>query len=130
MKKTIILVEDDADLRFILTKLLMGEGYEVVGLSDGTSIIEGHTSWPDLFILDNEMEYITGEAITKYLRLHAVARHIPVLMVSGQASRKSAAAAGVDFFIQKPFDFNEFKEVIQMLLNLTSPAASVSEGHF
>ncbi len=126
MKKRIIVAEDDQDLLLMLTTLLNNKGYEVLGFPNGVSIVEGHCQWPDLFILDKEMEYIDGVAITKYLRTQEMGKHIPVVMLSGGGNRKSATAAGVDFFMEKPFNVNELIATIDNYLNSPDSEYAIS----
>lgn len=116
MKKKIIVAEDDEDLLLMLVTLLSSKGYEVLGLPNGISIIEGHCQLPDLFILDKEMDYIDGVAITKFLRMNAEAKEIPIVMLSGSSNRKSATLAGVDFFMEKPFNLTDFVSTIDNYL--------------
>ena len=102
MKKHILVVDDDHDFLSLVINLLTKEGYDVKGISNGISIVEGHIEWPDLFILDKQMEFIDGMAISKFLRMHTIGKNIPIVMLSASNSRKSAAAAGVNFYLEKP----------------------------
>lgn len=124
MKKRIIVAEDDQDLRLMLVNLLNSKGYEVQGLSNGLSIIEEHCEWPDLFILDKDMDFIDGVAVTKFLRMHKKTNKIPIVMLSGSMSRTSATAAGVDFYMEKPFNITEFVSTVDKYMRLPSPVAS------
>jgi len=122
MKKRIIVAEDDQDLLLMLVNLLNSKGYEVLGLPNGLSIIEEHCEWPDLFILDKEMDFIDGVAITKFLRMNSETKQIPILMLSGSMSRTSATDAGVDFYMEKPFNVNEFVSTVDKYMNSSSQA--------
>ena len=117
IKKRIVVAEDDKDMLLIIMKLLRGKGYEVLGLTNGTSIVEGLGDWPDLFVLDKEMDFIDGVAITKYLKMHTIGKTIPIVMLSGSSNRKNAAAAGVDFYMEKPFSTKEFLDRVDHYLN-------------
>lgn len=112
-KKRIIVAEDDQDLLWLLVEKLTGEGYEVLGLPDGVSIVEGHCVLPDMFILDNEMDFIDGESIARFLRTSAEAKEIPILMLSGSSNSDSAKAAGVNYFFEKPFHISEVIHAIE-----------------
>lgn len=111
-KKKIIIAEDDTDLLWLLVEKLISEGYEVLGMPNGIPILEGRCTLPDLFILDKEMDPVDGESITRYLRYLPASRDIPIFMLSGNNSSKSAIAAGVSHYFEKPFDI---KEVIQAI---------------
>jgi DNA-binding response OmpR family regulator len=124
MKKRIIVAEDDQDLLLMLVNLLNNKGYEVLGLPNGLSIVEEHCEWPDLFILDKEMDFIDGVAITKFLKMHKKAKKIPIVMLSGSMSRKSATAAGVDFYMEKPINVTEFVSTVDKYMNPPAPVTS------
>jgi len=112
MKKHILVVDDDDDFLSLLTTLLKKEGYDVKGISNGISIVEEHIEWPDLFILDKQMEFIDGMAISKFLRMHSIGRDIPIVMLSASNSGTSAAAAGINFYLEKPFKVTEFLGIV------------------
>jgi CheY-like chemotaxis protein len=103
--KKIIVAEDDQDILFILNMILHDAGYQVETLKDGASIVAGKNEWPDLFILDKDMPKIDGLAICKYLRLNQQTKDIPIIMMSAYHKMKEKAKqAGVNEFIEKPFE--------------------------
>ncbi|PZR35334.1 MAG: hypothetical protein DI538_15270 [Azospira oryzae] len=112
-KKKIIVAEDDPDLLWLLVEKLLSEGYDVQGMPDGMQILEGRCSLPDLFILDKEMDPVDGESITRYLRYLPASKDIPIFMLSGNNSSKSAIAAGVNHYFEKPFDIKEVMQAIE-----------------
>lgn len=123
MKKKILLADDDPDTLFLLSKILVNQGYEVQCLTNASGIVnESIGQWPDLFILDKEMTLIDGIAICKYLRLHKIARHIPIIMISGCDCRTRATSAGADFYIDKPFDVRELLEVVERFISTPIPS--------
>jgi len=115
-KKKIIIAEDNQDLLWLLVGKLTKEGYEVLGMPDGVNIVEGHCALPDIFILDKDMDYIDGESITRYLRHCPDSEKVPILMLSGSNSSKSAKAAGVNFYFEKPFKMSEVINTIELTL--------------
>ena len=118
MAKKIVLAEDDADIRFILSLVLNEAGYDVEPLSTGNTIVEGRKEWPDLFILDKSLPTIDGLAICKYLKIQQQTKDIPIIMISSYHKLKSKAKeVGVDDFIEKPFDLKELLHVIERTLD-------------
>lgn len=104
MKKKIIIADDNEDSLYLMVTILQKHGYEVLGFKDGTVIMDGLCEWPDLFILDKEMDYYDGMAIAKHLKSKAEGKPVPVMMVSGSTTPKEAVtAAGIDLFLPKPF---------------------------
>jgi CheY-like chemotaxis protein len=103
--KKIFVAEDDQDILFILDMILHDAGYQVEPLQDGASIVDGKKEWPDLFILDKDMPKIDGLAICKFLRLNEQTKDIPIIMMSAYHKlREKAREAGVNEFIEKPFE--------------------------
>ena len=118
MVKKILLAEDDADIRFILNLVLHEAGYNVVPLPTGSEIVEGKHEWPDLFILDKALPTIDGLAICKYLKIQKETRDIPIIMISSYHKLKSRAKdAGVDDFIEKPFDLKDLLNIVDKHIN-------------
>jgi DNA-binding response OmpR family regulator len=119
MAKKIIVAEDDKDILFILDMILNDAGYDVEALPEGTGIMNRKSDWPDLFILDKDMPTIDGLAICKYLRLKEQTKNIPIIMISAYHKlRKKAREAGVDDFIEKPFELKDLLNTINKYVDL------------
>lgn len=104
------------DLRVLLQDVLREAGYHVQCLPDGSAIVKNEFELPDLFILDKEMNFIDGIAISKYLRLNKRTKQIPILMITGYAELESKAMnAGVDYFMPKPINVHQLLEVANSL---------------
>jgi len=104
MKARILVIDDEPAIRDSLKMILEYEGYEFVGApsgSDGIAQIE--REGPDLVFLDVKMPGMDGiEALT---RIKAIAETLPVVMISGHATRETAfqaAKLGAYGFIEKP----------------------------
>jgi DNA-binding response OmpR family regulator len=118
MVKKILIAEDDADIRFILNLVLNEAGYQVEQLPAGTTIVEGRKEWPDLFILDKALPTIDGLALCKYLKIKKETKDIPIIMISSYHKLKTKAReAGVDAFIEKPFDLKQLLQVVDKHVN-------------
>jgi DNA-binding response OmpR family regulator len=113
MVKKIVLAEDDPDIRLILNMVLHEAGYEVEPLPAGDTIVEGKHAWPDLFILDKALPVIDGLAISKFLKVKEETKNIPIIMISCYHKLKhKAKQAGVDDFIEKPFNIKQLLSVV------------------
>jgi DNA-binding response OmpR family regulator len=118
MVKKILLAEVDPDIRFILRTVLRDAGYHVALLPTGHNIVEGKHEWPDLFILDKSLPVIDGMALSKYLKIKEETRDIPIIMLSkNHKLRNKAKDAGVDAFIEKPFDLKFLLSTIEQQLH-------------
>jgi DNA-binding response OmpR family regulator len=119
MTKKILIAEDDKDILFILDMILNDAGYAVEPLSEGTSILARQKDWPDLFILDKNMPFIDGLAICKYLKLQEATKKIPIIMISSYHKlKRRAREAGVDDFLEKPFELKDLLHTIGKYVDL------------
>lgn len=113
VKKRILVIESDPDLLFILDKVFNNAGYLVESCAAGLGIVELKHTWPDLFVLDNDLPTINGLAISKFLRVHCQTKNIPIIMFSKYNIQRKAQLAGVDQFICKPFELRYLLEIVQ-----------------
>ena len=126
MTKKILVAEDDVDILFILNMILSKAGYKVEPLPEGTSIVHKRKDWPDLFILDKDLPSIDGLAICKYLKLKEETKNIPIIMISCFHHLKNKAkAAGVDEFIEKPFEMNHLLSVVEKYIDTKYPETAL-----
>jgi DNA-binding response OmpR family regulator len=116
--KKIVVVEDDADLLFLLGRVLKKAGYHVEGFLNGSTIVSNKNyAWPDLFILDKEMEFMDGLEINNYLKSNKQTEAIPVVMMSGAKENENAALkAGADYFLEKPLHMKRVLKIIHSLI--------------
>jgi CheY-like chemotaxis protein len=119
MAKKILIAEDDKDILFILDMILNDAGFNVEPLSEGSSIVGRKKDWPDLFILDKHMPAIDGIALCKYLKLQDATKDIPIIMISSYHKlKRKAREAGVDAFLEKPFDLKDLLRTIGKYVDL------------
>lgn len=111
-KQRVLIVENDEDTLFLLKRALTNASYIVEACTAGSGIVEFKHPVPDLFILDQGLPTIDGIALTKFLRLQESTKRIPIIMISGQLIEKKAKLAGIDQFIQKPFDISYLLMVV------------------
>jgi CheY-like chemotaxis protein len=82
--KTILIVEDDEDLRRLFRTALMLAGYDVIEAGDGLEALQRvDLVVPDLVILDLVLPGLTGAAVKQELAAQAVTRNIPIVIVTG-----------------------------------------------
>jgi len=104
MKKRILVVDDDPQIRESLRKVLRAEGYEVVLAADGQQGIEKFNAEQiDLLLLDLNMPVKSGW--DTFERLTSLNPVLPIIVITGKRNQyELAAAAGVGALIEKPFD--------------------------
>lgn len=84
--KTVLIVEDDADLRRMFRASLALAGYEILEAANGLDALRLlDTSPPSAVILDLGLPFLSGAAVRQEIAAHAHTRHVPVIVVTGQA---------------------------------------------
>jgi len=115
--KSILVVDDDADLRRGLV-LLLGKEYEILEAGDGPSCLRAMAaSCPQLLLLDIAMPGMSGIEVLRSAR--AAYPAMPVLMLTAQADLELARQAldlGASAYITKPFDFGQLRGEVKRLL--------------
>ncbi|WP_295584299.1 response regulator transcription factor [uncultured Oscillibacter sp.] len=105
MNASILIAEDDADIRGLLKLYLEGEGFSVLEASDGAEALRlarEHT--PDMAVLDVMMPQMDGFTLTRTLRKYS---DIPILILSAKSQDNDKILGlnlGADDYIAKPFN--------------------------
>lgn len=103
-KYKILLVEDEENIRMLVSTLLENEGYKVITAEDCTSAKMMYTSFvPDLILLDLGLPDNDGSAFLNDVRTHST---VPVIILSARSEegdKVSALDMGANDYITKPF---------------------------
>lgn len=114
-----ILVVDDAEfLRVRISKMLTGDGYEIIEADNGAKAVEAYkTAHPDLVLMDITMPEMDGLTALKEIRAHDAKAKIIMLTALGQESVVlEAIKSGARDFIVKPFERERVVGAISKLL--------------
>jgi len=105
----LLLVEDDPDLRAMLTALLTEDGYAVEAAGDGQRGLHlGLTRTFDVLLLDRRLPVVEGLDLLAGLRARGVATPALVLSaLAAPADRVAGLDAGAEDYLGKPFDVDE-----------------------
>ncbi|MGI8917666.1 MAG: response regulator [Pyrinomonadaceae bacterium] len=124
--RTIMVVDDDDDLRSMVEGLLRRAGYVVVGVASG---YEAHSlalkTLPALIIMDIGMPGMDGLTTVWKMRKHDELATVPVIIMTAYESydlRGEAASAGCHKYLTKPFEPAELKALVNQILSLDQPA--------
>lgn len=116
--KRILIVEDDKHIAEGIKLNLALLGFEVAIAADGMVGLEKWRAWrPDLIVLDIMLPGIDGFSVLQRIRLED--ERIPILILSARAEpddRIQGLAGGVDDYLTKPFNLEEFQLRIRRLL--------------
>src|SRR5687768_8332812 len=90
MPHSIMLVDDDQDLRTLMSLILTRAGYLVYQAADGEQALElVNTTIPDLFIVDVMMPGISGYELCQQLRANPQTADQPIFVLSARTDRES-----------------------------------------
>src|SRR5688572_27262094 len=124
----ILCVEDSDDSLFMLHRRLSRAGFDVkVAINGAEGVDWAKTLSPDLIVMDLNLPGLNGLEATRRLKSQPETRHIPVLVLTANISKKSrddAFAAGCDDYDTKPIDFGGLLEKIRALLSRGEQAPS------
>ncbi|MFC5454034.1 response regulator [Prosthecobacter fluviatilis] len=117
MSRTILLIEDNEQNRYLSTFLLEQHGHRVVSAPDGLRGIElARTLGPHLILLDIQLPTMDGYAVAQALRGIESLRDIPIIAVTSYAmvgDREKALASGCNGYIEKPINPDTFVAEIE-----------------
>jgi CheY-like chemotaxis protein/two-component sensor histidine kinase len=114
--RKILIVDDEAESRLILSKPLIDAGYTVISVSNGKEALSIFKQEElDFILMDINMPEMDGIEATKEIRLHIRGANIPVIACTGSAMGEELeqfVEAGFDDYIIKPVDRNELLDII------------------
>lgn len=126
----VLVIEDNANLAFGLTRSLESEGYEVESAEDGVRGFElARTCSPDLVVLDLMLPGMDGYSILKKLR--ADGKDMPVLILTArgeEADKVFGFRLGADDYVTKPFSLSELLARVQAILRRAKGSDKHDDG--
>lgn len=122
-EKSILVVEDDPDMRITIVQILKREGFNVLESGTGEAALNTFkTSQIDLILLDICLPDIDGITLAREFRSHS---EIPIIMVTGKhdvIDRVVGLEIGADDYLTKPFHNRELTARIHTVLRRSAPA--------
>lgn len=116
----ILVAEDDADLRLLVSLKLESSGHEVISVEDGSAAVHHCRSHrPDLVVLDLMMPGMSGLEVCRFIRSDPGLTATPVILLTARAQAadiEAGRAAGVDEYLTKPFSPRELAVRVSALL--------------
>jgi CheY-like chemotaxis protein len=122
--RTLLVIDDDEDIREILALCLERPGWRVVGAEDGAVALDhiAENGLPDLILLDMNMPIMNGWRFAAELRARNLWRVPVVVITAAHDAARSASDIGAAGYIGKPFDQRTLIGTIERLL---APVARV-----
>jgi CheY-like chemotaxis protein len=113
---SILVVDDDPDVRASLTEVLSDEGYRVTGVSNGREALEvlRKATRPSLILLDMMMPDMDGWRFRVEQQKRPELASIPVVLLSGHGNvRDAALALGAADYLRKPLSIENLLEIAE-----------------
>lgn len=120
-KKKILIVDDNADSRELVMKILKNNNYHLSNAIDGEDALNKiNADKPDLILMDISMPKIDGYELTRIVKREVGLRDIKIVALTAHAmkgDKEKALASGCLGYIAKPINVREFGEQIKKFLD-------------
>jgi two-component system, OmpR family, phosphate regulon response regulator PhoB len=117
---TILLVEDDSDIRHLVSYKLTKGGFDVIEAADGPAALQAADQHPpDLVLLDVRMPRMSGLEVCRELRGRPGTAAVPIIMLTARSRPEDveqAYAAGATDYVVKPFSPRELQQRVESTL--------------
>ncbi len=126
-KATILYVEDNADNRKLVRRVLEVEGYSVIEATNGIEAMDCLQTRPiDLALMDINMPDMDGYTLTSKIKAMPQFANLPIVAVTAnvmRGDRERSLRAGCDGYIQKPIDIDNLGLQIERFLSMRNTNA-------
>jgi CheY-like chemotaxis protein len=112
----ILVVDDEADIRWLISELLIDEGYTVAQATNGRealTYLQAANPLPCVIILDLMMPVMNGWDFLQVRQQNPLLAPIPIVVVSAARTAINVSALGVQGALDKPFDVHSLLATIQ-----------------
>ncbi|HUZ76164.1 MAG TPA: response regulator [Chloroflexota bacterium] len=123
--KTVLIADDEPNLRLLVSATIASDEYEVVQAADGNQawdLMLRHR--PAVALLDIEMPGRTGLDLARAIRAHPDLLETQVIMLTSRAQRldiEAGLAAGANIYLTKPFSPLELLTVVERAMGIDDP---------
>jgi cyclic di-GMP phosphodiesterase len=129
----VLVAEDDASNRALLSRLLERGGYRSIAVADGRDAIKAAVDEaPNLVLLDVGLPGLNGLDVCRRLRADPRTVALPIILVTGQTASRDVVAgldAGADDFVRKPYDEAELMARVRSVMRLARVTAEMVGAH-
>ncbi len=131
-KYTVLIVDDEKNVRDLLKEILEEEDYTVFEADNGKKAVEAVSEkYPDCILLDVRMPVMDG--MEAFLKIREIAPDLPVIFLTAYGSSDIAIKAmkkGAYDYLTKPFDIEELKIKVKKAIELKELSASMDGINF
>ena len=120
MSNQILLVEDNAENRDMLSRRLIRRGFEVAFATDGQMAVDlSKSQMPDIILMDLSLPVLDGWQAISIIKQDPATQSIPIIALTAHAmngDREKALAAGADEYDTKPVEIDRLLEKIRLII--------------
>lgn len=121
-QKTVLVIDDEPNVRNLISLLLKQMGVEVISMDDPRkAVATALEKTPDLIITDLVMPEMSGFDVCSILKTNPLTKDIPVVLLTGSGKTgdiDKAYSYGVTDYLLKPINFDRFKIKISKILDM------------
>lgn len=124
MRKKLLIIENDHEIREVVKYIFEAEGYDIIGI-DNCSTAELALHNPHLILLDEWVNKVEGTMLCKEIKTIHNIKHVPVIILSTSPQiEKIAEECNADGFISKPFDVDALINTVKACLEYYDSSAT------
>jgi len=131
ISSTILVVDDNSDLRTYVSRILQASGFEVLTARDGAEGFSITTKkHPDLIVTDLMMPMVSGMEMIRMIREQSNLKGIPIILLTAKVdedTRIEGTEQGADIYLAKPFNDRELLAAVRNLLALKANERKLGE---
>ena len=116
--KTVLIADDELNMRRVLEAILRREGYDVITAANGVEALSGMSANVHTVITDLKMPGLDGMGLLK--KLSADYPDVPVVMITAHGSVENAVEAvklGAFDYLEKPFEQEQIRQIVSKAMN-------------
>lgn len=118
MKKKILIIENDDDIRNIVDFILEEEGFNTLSIPEPESLTEITRFNPDVILIDEFINSQPGHRLCLKIKRESLLEHIPVIVLSTANNIEFIATeCNANDYIRKPFDVKELVHKVVRILD-------------
>ena len=131
VRQAVLVVEDEEDIRELVSYNLLKEGYQVAGVASGEDALAAvESKTPDLILLDIMLPGLDGLRVCRKLKENPKFESIPIIMLTAKGEEPDIVAGlnmGADDYVTKPFSPKVLLARVQAVLRRAEAEHDVSE---
>lgn len=131
VRQAVLVVEDEEDIRELVSYNLLKEGYQVAGVASGEDALAAvESKTPDLILLDIMLPGLDGLRVCRKLKENPKFQSIPVIMLTAKGEEPDIVAGlnmGADDYVTKPFSPKVLLARVQAVLRRAEVEHTISE---